>query len=135
MENLQINHLAVISAAVFNLVLGGIWYSPVLFYKAWKDENDLSDEDFEKQKPLKVYGLAFLLSLVMAYNMALFLGEESTEWIWGTTAGFLTGFGWAGAIFTVIALFEMKSWKYIFINSGFIIIYFTVIGFIIGIWR
>ncbi|MCB9237428.1 MAG: DUF1761 domain-containing protein [Flammeovirgaceae bacterium] len=51
------------------------------------------------------------------------------------TAGFLTGFGWAAAIFTAIALFEQKSWKYIMINSGYIIVYFTVIGFILGLWR
>ena len=47
----------------------------------------------------------------MAYNMAAFLGDAETGWQWGLTAGFLTGFGWAAAIFTVIALFEQKSWR------------------------
>lgn len=46
------------------------------------------------------------------------MGDANTDWQWGLTAGFLAGFGWAAAIFTVIALFEQKSWKYILINAG-----------------
>ncbi len=135
MENMEINHLAVLVAAVFNLLLGALWYSPALFYQRWKVENQLTDDQINNQNNLKVYGLAFIISLLMAYNMAFFLADAATDWVWGMTAGFLTGFGWAGAIFTIIALFEQKSWKYIFINSGYIIIYFTAIGFIMGVWR
>jgi hypothetical protein len=55
--------------------------------------------------------------------------------IWGTTAGFLAGFGFSALIFSIVALFEQRSWKYILINGGYITIYFTLIGFILGIWR
>ncbi len=135
MEEVQINHLAVAVAAISNLVLGGLWYSPALFHNAWKKENKLSDEDLKKQNPVKVFGITLFLSFIMSYNMAFFLAGGTTDAMWGLTAGFLTGFGWAASIFTVIGLFEMRSWKYILINSGFIIIYFTLIGFILGVWR
>ncbi|MCB0410283.1 MAG: DUF1761 domain-containing protein [Flavobacteriales bacterium] len=135
MENMVINHWAVLCAAVFNLVLGALWYSPALFYNAWKKENNLTDEQIKKSNPIKTHGISFILAYLMSYNLAFFLGDANTNWQWGLTAGFLTGFGWAAAIFTAIALFEQKSWKYIFINSGYIVIYFTVIGFILGIWR
>lgn len=81
------------------------------------------------------YGISFLLAYLMSYNLAFFLGDVNTDWQWGLTAGFLTGFGWAAAIFTSIALFEQKSWKYIFINGGYIVVYFTAIGLILEIWR
>lgn len=135
MENIVINHWAVLASAVFNLVLGAIWYSPALFFNTWKRENGLSDEQIAKLRPLKVYGLSFILAYLMSYNLAFFLGTNDVDWIWGLTAGFLAGFGWAAAIFTVVALFEQKSWKYIFINSGYIIVYFTAIGLILGAWR
>ena len=83
----------------------------------------------------KMYAISFILALVMSYNMAFFLGDTQTNWIWGLTAGFLTGFGFSAMIFTAIALFELKSLKYILINGGYIIVYFSLIGFIIGIWR
>lgn len=135
MENMIINHWAVLASAVFNLVLGAIWYSPAMFYNGWKKANNLTDEDLKKSNPIKTHGISFLLAYLMSYNLAFFLGDANTDWQWGLTAGFLTGFGWAAAIFTAIALFEQKSWKYIFINGGYITVYFTVIGFILGIWR
>lgn len=135
MENFYINHWAVIVSAVSNLVLGALWYSPLLFFESWKKENNITDEDLKKVNPAKTYSLTFIFSLIISYNMAFFLGDKETDAIWGTTAGLLTGFGFAGLIFTIIGLFEMRSFRYIAINSGFIIAYFTLIGFIIGIWR
>lgn len=135
METLMMNHWAVLACAVFSMVLGALWYSPLLFYKAWKTENKLTDEQLKQSKPLKTYGISFILAYIMAYNLAFFLGDPNTGWQWGITAGFLAGFGWAAAIFTVIALFEQKSWRYIAINASYIVIYFTGIGFILGIWR
>lgn len=132
---LHINHLAVIVCAMVNLALGALWYSPLLFYKAWKQENKLTDEQLKKINPAKVYGLTFVLSIIMSYNMAFFLGDNKTDMAWGTFAGFLTGFGFCALIFTIVCLFEQRSWKYIFINSGYTIVYFTLIGFILGTWR
>jgi len=100
-----------------------------------KRENKLSDEDLKNQNPIKLFGLTLFVSFIMSYNMAFFLANGDTDWSWGLTAGFLTGFGWAAAIFIIIGLYEMRSWKYIFINSGFIILYFSLIGFILGIWK
>ncbi len=135
MENLYINHWAVIVAALSNLLVGALWYSPLMFYKGWKDENKLTDEDLKKVNPGKLYSISTLLSLIICYNLAFFLGDDKTDWIWGTTAGFLAGFGWAALIFAAIALYEQKSIRYILINGGYITVYFTLIGFILGIWR
>ncbi|MEQ8583486.1 MAG: DUF1761 domain-containing protein [Marinoscillum sp.] len=135
MENVAINHWAVVVAALANLLVGAIWYSPLLFYKAWKRENNLTDDQIQQVSPIKLYGISTLLSLIICYNLAFFLGDAKTDWVWGTTAGFLAGFGWASIIFAIIAMYELKSWRYILINGGYITIYFTLIGFILGIWR
>lgn len=135
MDAMLINHWAVWICAAANLLLGALWYSPFLFFRAWKMENRLSDDDLKQMNPVLVYGLTILLSLLIAYNLAFFLSDEKTDVIWGLTAGFLTGFGWAAAIFTIIALFEMKSWRYMAINGGYIIVYFTLIGGILGFWK
>lgn len=106
MENLTINHLAVFVCAILNLALGALWYSPFLFYRAWSSETKLSEEQLSKSIPAVLYGLTFLFALVISYNLAFFLGEDQTTPAWGTTAGFLAGFGWS-----------------------------TLIGFILGSWR
>lgn len=135
MEQFHINHLAVLTCAIANLLLGAIWYSPVLFYKGWAKENNLTEEDLKKMKPVKTYGLTLLISTIISYNLAFFLGDDKTDMAWGTTAGFLAGFGFSALIFTIVALFEQRSWKYICINGGYITVYFTLIGFILGAWR
>lgn len=135
MENLIINHWAVLVSALFSLALGALWYSPAMFLNAWKEACKLTDEQLKQSKPAKTFGITFVLAYIMSYNLAFFLGDAATDWQWGLMAGFLAGFGWAAAIFTVIALFEQKSWKYIFINGGYIVVYFNAIGFILGIWR
>lgn len=135
MENMIINHWAVLVSAAFSLVLGGVWYSPVLFYKGWQKESGVTEEQIKGSNPLRTYLVAFLLAYIMSYNLAFFLGDEATDWKWGFTAGFLTGFGFTATMFTVIALFEFRSLKYILINAGYMIVYFSAIGLILGAWR
>jgi len=135
MENIQINHIAVFVCAVMSLVIGAVWWSPLLFAKSWQEENGLSDEQLAKANPVKNFGLSFVLAWIMSYNLAFFLGTPDTTWQWGLAAGLLTGVGWVAAMFIVIALFEMRSVKYIAINVGYIIVYFALIGLILGIWR
>jgi hypothetical protein len=135
MENMIINHWAVLVSAAFSLLLGGLWYSPLLFYKGWQKESGVTEEQVKASNPIRTYILAFLLAYIMSYNLAFFLGDASTDWKWGLTAGFLAGFGWAAAMFTVIALFEFRSLKYILINAGYMIVYFSAIGLILGAWR
>lgn len=135
MENLYINHIAVFVCAILNLALGALWYSPILFYKGWFGETNLTEEQIAKSNPAKSYGLAFLFALIISYNLAAFLGDAKTDAVWGTMAGFLAGFGFSTLIFAIIALFEHRSWKYIFINGGYITVYFTLIGFVLGLWR
>jgi len=135
MENFYINHIAVFVCAVLSLVIGGLWYSPVLFQKAWQREAGITDEQMKTFNPLKVFGLTFLLSLLMSYNLAAFLGAPGTDWKWGIAAGLLAGVGWVVFQMIIIGLFEQRSFKYLLINSGYVTVYFAVIGFILGIWR
>jgi hypothetical protein len=135
MENIHINHLAVFVCALMSLVLGAVWWSPILFAKSWQRENGLTDEQLARANPLKNFGLAFLLAYIISYNLAFFLGAPGTDWKWGIIAGLLAGVGWVVTTFIIIALFEMRSLKYILINCGYITVYFAVIGFILGAWR
>ena len=75
------------------------------------------------------------LLLIMAANLAIFLADDQTDWVWGMTAGLLAGAGWVATGIAVVGLFENKSWTYIFINAGYNIVSFALMGLIIGVWR
>lgn len=131
---MEINHLATIAAALSDLLVGGLWFSPILFFQPWKKANGFTDEALKAQNPAKVFGITLVLSLIISYNLAFFLAEESTGVAWGTMAGLLAGI-WAAAAFSIIALFEQRKTAYFFINAGYILVAFTLKGFIIGLWR
>lgn len=135
METIQINHWAVLACAALNLLLGALWYSPALFYKAWMKENHFTADDIKKINPLRIYGITCLFSIMISYNLAFFLGGQNTTMAWGLTAGFLAGLGFAALIFMIVALFEQRSWRYMLINGGYMITYFTLAGLILGAWR
>jgi len=135
MEKLHINHLAVFVCALLSLVIGGLWYSPLLFFKAWQTQTGLSDEQVAKANPIKTYSLTLILAWIISYNLAFFLADSKTNWQWGLIAGLLAGVGWVFTTFVIISLFEQRALKYILINGGYIVVYFGLIGFVLGIWR
>jgi Protein of unknown function (DUF1761) len=131
----HINWLAVLAAAVSTFVIGGLWYSPILFGRAWMSVNNLSEADLAKSNMARIFGLSFFFALIMAANLAAFLAEPKTTAAWGATAGFLAGFGWVALGIATIALFERRSWKYVLINGGYMTISFVIMGLILGAWR
>lgn len=135
MDISTLNWFAVIVAALSNFLIGGLWYSPILFGMVWMKENNFSDDDLKKGNMPKNFGLTFLFSVVMAFNLAMFLNDASTTVSWGAIAGFLAGFGWVAMSIFTIGQFERKSVKYMLIHVGYVTISFVVMGLIIGLWR
>jgi hypothetical protein len=135
MNEVQVNHLAVVVCAVINLAIGALWYSPALFFQAWAKEAEITEEKGKNAKPARNFFIAFVMSLVMSYNLAFFLGSPEITWKAGALYGFLTGFGWVSLSIGILAVFESRSLKYVLINGGFFTVWFTVIGLILAAWR
>ncbi len=144
MEMSSINWLAVLVAGLSAFVIGGIWYSPGLFGKAWMKDSNLTEEDIKKGNKGKIFGFTAIFSLLMAVNLAMFLADTPAECTgncaritdvsWGATAGFLAGI-WTFCAIAIHSLFELKSWRHIFINGGYSLVALTLMGAIIGLWR
>ena len=129
-----INWLAVIVAALSAFMVGGIWYARPLFGMAWMKESKLTEEEVKTGNKGKIFGMTLVFSLIMSANLAAFLATETTTTAWGAQAGFLAGVWTFGAI-AIHSLFELKSWKYIFINGGYSVVSLVIMGAILGAWR
>ncbi|HLJ49031.1 MAG TPA: DUF1761 domain-containing protein [Bryobacteraceae bacterium] len=132
MQNL--NFWAILAAAAAAFVIGGLWYSPLLLGSLWKKANGFGAEDTPRATG-KVFAISFVLSLVMAINLAMFLNNPSTTTSWGATAGFLAGFGWVAMGIGVVSLFERRPWSYVIVNGGYLTASLTIMGAILGAWR
>jgi len=133
--NLQtLNLWAILAASVSAFVLGGLWYSSLMFGALWKKANGFAAD----QPPAatgKVFAISFVLSLVMAFNLAMFLNDPKTTLAWGATAGFLAGFGWIAMGMGVVSLFERRPWTYVIVNGGYLTVALALMGAILGAWR
>jgi hypothetical protein len=128
------NWIAVFVAGISAFVLGGVWYSPVLFGKAWMKENNLTEEKIKSGNKARIFGWALILSLVMSANLAMFLNSKDMDFRHGLLYGLLSGV-WVFCGVAMIALFEYKSARYIFINGGYPFFALGLMGAILGAWR
>jgi hypothetical protein len=129
-----LNLWAVLVAAISAFVLGGLWYAPFLFGGAWKKANGFRADE-PPPAGAKIFVISFILSLVMALNLAMFLNDPKTNLAWGATAGFLAGFGWVAMGIGIVSLFERRPWSYVLVNGGYLTVALVVMGAILGGWR
>jgi Protein of unknown function (DUF1761) len=128
------NWIAVFAAGVSAFVLGGVWYSPALFGKAWMKENNLSEDRIKAGNKAKIFGISLLLTLVMSANLAMYLNTPDINFTLGLLYGLLAGV-WVFCGIAIVGLFELKSARYIFINGGYCFIALGLMGAILGAWR
>ena len=130
----EVNWLAVIAAAVSAFVVGGIWYSPAMFLKAWQRGAGLSDEQLRSGNVAAIFGGSLVLSIIAAAVFAMFLGPAPAPGF-ATGAGFAAGLCWVAASFGINYLNERRSLSLFLINGGYHTVQFTVYGLILGLWH
>lgn len=130
----NLNVWAILAAAVSAFLVGGLWYSPLLFGAPWKRANGFGAGE-PPAAGGKIFAVSFALSMVMAVNLALFLNDPKATMGWGAAAGFLAGFGWVAMGLAIVSLFERRPWTYVLINGGYLTVALVLMGAILGGWR
>jgi hypothetical protein len=134
MDLSKLNYVAIVVAAASAFVVGGVWYSPLLFVRVWMKETGLDDEVLGKRNMGVVYGAAFVLLLIISFNLAAFLAGPPNL-AWGLSAGALAGVGWVATGLGVTYLFEARSFRLFLVNAGYHAVTFTLMGGILGVWK
>src|SRR5205814_10317288 len=71
----EVNYLAVFVAGLVIFLLGGLWYSPILFAKRWialqgRTEEQMRADAAASNMPV-MYLIAFICALIIAWAMAV----------------------------------------------------------------
>ena len=127
----EVNFLAVALAALSAFLLGGLWYSPLLFANRWMALTGQSAERLKSGSMAMIFGGAFLLNLIAAFVLAAFLGPDpGVEF--ASAAGFAVGLCWVTASLGVNYLFERRPLGLWLINGSYFTLQFTAMGAILG---
>lgn len=116
---MEINLLAVVLAATAAMIVGALWYSPMLFGKKWMGAVGKSPDVPGAMMPRKELAIQFVGALVVAYVFAYLAAALGYQ-----TIGDVIVLGlwiWAGFYATMLldsVLWEGRPWILYFINAS-----------------
>jgi Protein of unknown function (DUF1761) len=137
----SLNWLAILVAGLSTMVVGFLWYSPLLFAKPWMremgyDPNDKARMGEMKKRAGAAYGGSFVASLLSAFTLALILhGLRAEDLHTGVMLGFHVWLGFVATVQFTGALFAKQSMKLFAINTGYQLVCYLVMGVILTLWR
>ena len=130
------NYLAIAVAAAFYMVLGALWYSPLMFCNVWCNSIGKTKEEVEQKSSLFNYLWATILSFLAAYGIArvnYWVGADSLA----TTlkVSLLLGVCFVLTTMGVNDIFEARPRSLTLVNIFYHIVGFVVMGIVIGLWQ
>jgi uncharacterized protein YneF (UPF0154 family) len=133
----HLNYVPVIVISIIGFVFGGLWYSRILFAKAWMREVNFTEEQCKAQGGGgKKLFLTFLCTLAATITLDVLIGMRgSVTATSGAKLGLLVGIGLVAALQGPAALFEGRSCRYCWIVLGHNVALCVLLGAILGVWR
>ena len=129
----NLDWIAILLGAIFNMILGSLWYG-VFFGKKWLELMEKSKEDFEGGNS-SIYIITFAAALVSAAVLSFIVnGLGITSWYGGILTGAAIWLG-IGAVATLtISLYEGRKISLWVLFAFYQLIVFAVQGIAFAIW-
>jgi Protein of unknown function (DUF1761) len=134
----SIRWLPVLAAAAAAFALGAVWYSPLLFGRAWLKAHAYTDEKIAAMRATapRAYAVTFLCYVVMAAAMSILLFRIGVvSGLTGIKLGALLGIGIAAPLGLTANLYSdapLSAWG---IDAGHQIVMLMLMGAILAAWR
>lgn len=131
---MEFNLVAIIIATIVNMVLGAVWYSPVLFSKPWVKLSGVSMDKMSKTAGQRGYLVSFIGSLVTAIILDYLITLTGlVDLSQGIRIGFVAGLGFLAATMISDYMFAGRPMKLYYINLGYRWLGLVLMGAVIGI--
>jgi hypothetical protein len=132
----SVNFLAVLVGGIAYMILGALWYSPILFGKAWMRGSGKTEEQVRAGFKYTSYLWAFVGSLLAAYGIARILVMfDASTLAQALKLAVVCGVCFVGAAFFVNDTFDRRPRGLTTINALYHLVGLIVIALIVGAWR
>jgi hypothetical protein len=141
MKFMGVNMWAVLVSALATMVVGFVWYSPLVFARPWMVLMGYDPNDKAKTAELqKSAGPSYMLSLVASVISAAVLGKiiavaAINTPLYGMKVGLAVWLGFVTTVQLTNALFMRQPAKLYAINTGYQLVCYVVMGAIMAAWR
>jgi len=132
MPSVDINYWAVLVAAIINMTVGALWYSQLLFAKAWVKLIGKR----HMQGGQTGYLVSAVGALIQSWILVHFVEYAGSTTVWeGVVTGFWLWLAFVAVVMAGAYVFEGRSWKLWQINAGYFLIVLAANGGLLAAWR
>jgi len=134
MHHLHFNHLAILVAALYQWILGALWYS-LFFAKPWMA---LTGHKKGERPKGAVVGMisSFIGGLILSFILAhVVIWSGSTTIGCGAFMGSICWLGFIAAPLFAETIYEQRSFKLLAINLGYWLAALMVSGGLLAVWH
>ncbi|MFC1608045.1 DUF1761 domain-containing protein [Candidatus Latescibacterota bacterium] len=135
LQIVSFNVWAVIVCFFSNMVIGALWYSPLMFGNVWlrligKTQDDISKEDAAKSMMLSMIPAALMI-LLLEITLG-FAGASSI--VDALIIGSIVSVGFIGMSYMNLVLFEDRSMKLTLVNVGYMAVSLNIAAILLTLW-
>jgi Protein of unknown function (DUF1761) len=130
-----VNWLAIAVSVIANFVIGGLWYSPVLFVRPWLRMSGVDKPIFDAGLPKALLGdlfsaivIAIVLNQVMRWSGAIGLAS-------GLLVSVVVWVGFVASILLTQVTYEHRPFAFFAISAGYRFVTLIAMGIVLSIWR
>lgn len=138
MSPININYIAIIVAAIINMIIGSLWYSPLLFGKQWIKLSKMTNETMEagKKGMPKKYAWSFVSALVMAFVLARIVDYAgATTFASGALLGFWIWLGFIATVTLNMVLWSGKPLKLYALDNAHHLVSLIIMSAVLAAWQ
>jgi Protein of unknown function (DUF1761) len=131
---LHFNHLSILVAALYQWILGALWYS-LFFAKPWMA---LTGHKAGTRPKAAIVGMitSFIGGLVLSFALAHIVIWSGTANLYaGAFIGFVCWLGFIAMPLLAETIYEQRSFKLLAINAGYWLAAVVVSGGLLAYWR
>jgi uncharacterized protein DUF1761 len=139
MQIMGVSVWPVLFAAIASMVLGFVWYSPLLFARPWMVLMGYDPEDKAKLEEMrkgagKSYGISVVASLVSAFVLGKIIAVTTVNSaLYGMKVGFAVWLGFVTTVQLTDMLFSRRPAKLYLINTGYQLVCYLAMGTILAV--
>lgn len=129
------NYVAIMIATIFSVILGFVWYSPVVFGKRWIKLNNIDPKKIRDSRS----GMYFLpvISSIITVSILILLTYllDATTWQAGAFIGLIAWFGFTLPTQLLPWAFSGKKMEALLLDTIYPLISFILMGALIAGWK
>lgn len=131
-----INYWAIVVTWLIYCAVGAYWYSPAGFAKKWELYTKINIMKIPEQEATRILIAVAGSALVQVLTLAVIFNSLGVaDMMDGLFVAWVLWAGLVTATTVGVTLYSRRSWKFLWLNSGYFLIVMTLGAIILSVWR